>query len=1444
MATTIVPGGSTGSTGSKTTRMIIPRTNKTTTTTFGNNSVAAKSGGGGILQDGAAWEESEDATSSPSRLLDRPLLDPNRSSREKSDVDARFEPRKRRLRRLWNASGSGSSNNNTTSNSNNKQGVSSTSASLSSSAGEAGAGLSRRSSDRRAQGISAQQRPSAPTLFIDRTTRVADPPQQQQKQQQRQQQQQQARTATSRSPGPSASAVPSASPVPRPLGENPKDTGKKCRLIPVPTRRHRNVQLSSSSSSSSHEDPPAASASSSLQGNTASASRTADILSKDLQLLDELERSTRARGVVAPDADAAGASGPSPRKNHPGKRAARIAQFANTNAHRNDSSDRRATVGDRGGHDGGSGGGVCDSDRDVGDDDDDTRSSTSVRSLSDVGEEDGMQPQKPQHHKGTSSLQAVSPARTAATCPTTQDGSGLRSSSSSLHSSSVATSQNNDNNNSSRSHNGSSQGQESSHNSNSNNNNPYVPHHLVDLDTCGDEEAHSKRVREVLRRPFGRNSLGKLARQYCVVVNPPELGPSSNDNNAARSSNQKVWKYRVWVQQPNLKQAKTRQALTTALIDRTLSDFFYLERSLRDEYHGAALIPSLHNYLHQHHHQNPRKNPSAAAATGGRGGAVGTASVPNPPPQPLQDFLADLTNGIRGQGEFYIPPDHVLKSRSLEAFLYKSNLQQGDNDHDVYEYGPSTPGSTGHSTTSTTASSSHRSSRRGGPRTPASRHQQQHLHDAWLQYFFRPIERFCGGVESTTAGFFFLSRADEFSCGDGESTLVTSSPTHNSDPAHAHARGASRGSYPNNSAYMRDGYDEYHQYRGQDSSRNHHAPPYSSSNVIHCELLEAEGALLASYNSLTGSLLEKIQRLDEIEVKASQHWRRLATCLQTIFVAEKDTETVKLDDNVRVKSPFRKIPRAPVESAIQALASCYSSRYSTTYDTLRVMLVAFSSDLDSIPLAMASYRSAMEAESTVRDERDFEEDEDIDRDPSRRNRLVLHETWLRHTLTAFCRSLPIRTSRMAWRYWNTCASQCAALASSATLVSSQTTLDAATSELVHKQLSRHVSESRKDDEKEVDLIGRIVAVNSKREAAGRHDSQHSIHADGGTSGLDSAAIARHTKVLNLARQRLGRWDSQLSLAIMGAVGVTNASLDEAMGRDLKRIRKYAIGLREQLNRCTDCVKALQSMSPRMLVQRKDMLVDMAKLFSGKPQPHPSSQKRSVSPSMAILARAGVDTTDPLGWSAALPNYDPLTASPKKKHHLSVDHIPVGELAVSFLNARDSHMEDLLDGLLQLLKEYYTRVEVIEGYVYMECVGNQMERHFSQQRSTALTAFEKKTDITAALNIANRKRLHKLKEELQEKLVQLGDVSHTVVKETKELHLESKSLKAELHELAIRRLTRARETSTERIVQILSRWAKETENTAATELKALGEAMATLERAIGQESALFYPPKSE
>ena len=66
----------------------------------------------------------------------------------------------------------------------------------------------------------------------------------------------------------------------------------------------------------------------------------------------------------------------------------------------------------------------------------------------------------------------------------------------------------------------------------------------------------------------------------------------------------------------------------------------------------------------------------------------------------------------------------------------------------------------------------------------------------------------------------------------------------------------------------------------------------------------------------------------------------------------------------------------------------------------------------------------------------------------------------------------------------------------------------------------------------------------------------------------------------------------------------------------------------------------------------------------------------------------------------------------------------------------------------------------------------------------------------------------LVEELKAKLEAVGaDVSHTMVKESKEAHLESKALKQELHSLAMRRLTRSRETSTERVIALMTVWAK-------------------------------------
>jgi hypothetical protein len=62
----------------------------------------------------------------------------------------------------------------------------------------------------------------------------------------------------------------------------------------------------------------------------------------------------------------------------------------------------------------------------------------------------------------------------------------------------------------------------------------------------------------------------------------------------------------------------------------------------------------------------------------------------------------------------------------------------------------------------------------------------------------------------------------------------------------------------------------------------------------------------------------------------------------------------------------------------------------------------------------------------------------------------------------------------------------------------------------------------------------------------------------------------------------------------------------------------------------------------------------------------------------------------------------------------------GNFANAYIEGRDSQTDWLLSSLSGLLNDYTARVEVVESFVYMECVGVQLEKHFSQKRTEALT----------------------------------------------------------------------------------------------------------------------------
>eukprot|EP00804_Cyclotella_cryptica_P007782 CCRYP_001391-RC/>CCRYP_001391-RC protein AED:0.05 eAED:0.05 QI:3891/0.8/0.83/1/0.4/0.16/6/351/188 len=161
--------------------------------------------------------------------------------------------------------------------------------------------------------------------------------------------------------------------------------------------------------------------------------------------------------------------------------------------------------------------------------------------------------------------------------------------------------------------------------------------------------------------------------------------------------------------------------------------------------------------------------------------------------------------------------------------------------------------------------------------------------------------------------------------------------------------------------------------------------------------------------------------------------------------------------------------------------------------------------------------------------------------------------------------------------------------------------------------------------------------------------------------------------------------------------------------------------------------------------------------------------------------------------------------------------PMWRGARRYLKKRDYQANILISRVLKLLREYEQRLEGIESFVYMHCVGIQLEKHCSKVRAKALSG------IFSIIFFQIQ--------ELKVKLEALPQVSHTTVIKAKESHLASKTLKSDLHKLANRRFGRAQEVSTERVIAIMSLWAKHEESVAIEEVRAIGEAVQEVELSV-------------
>lgn len=930
------------------------------------------------------------------------------------------------------------------------------------------------------------------------------------------------------------------------------------------------------------------------------------------------------------------------------------------------------------------------------------------------------------------------------------------------------------------------------------------------------------KARAILSRPFSRNSIPHKHGQRNWVV---EVSPAEWDGDQSR------WKYRILLQrrqlQPNSEQTNefdigSATSFTTAFTWRSLADFAWLEEALRAEYHGALLLPLLNIAI---------GTPDLASTQYEVDAAL------------LRDWFGDVLNGIRGHGELVIDQASVdlMSSEALEAFLYRNT-----------------------DPLPIVASAKHMQSQsllpsvstldlpwKDSPETDDQN--SSFVSSLWLKPFnvCATFDTLCAAGTSTSPD-------------DGHEKPRVQHIS--MDLMRAHCSSRALESTP--SLEIQDSFVQYE------------LGELDSSNLaIQPQLVDAESELIESYRRSSLSAMERLRLLKEEESLVAGAWKRFAISLSNLYSYEKEVEGSRVGEAKEGKDnmPYRKLGKGTVDELLRVLARQKLDRSVSSLAIIDSMLRAYVGDLSAVGPSVKSYKEAVsqlshieefpQQTSSQKDHRNegetgwqgtikalygmveitkhdsvqtatttgssCAEGDVLSQRKAFENRVFANERLLRESLTALCRATPIRGSRMAHHFLTAEEVQATLLSSAA--ISLRTKINVADPEILQDIKIRHAQESELDDATEMALVHRLINLGNAKVVETKPVSFPVEIGEGSQSG-HSGTVPPRDRALQIAQDRLGKWDSELALALMEAIGIDDAEVQlEETTRDLRLVRRHAIGLRENLSRCLEALGILKSamlfgqhdsrdstcLSTQSIREaRRDLFDRCSLVFSGlMPDSGKQGQPKSVSPSMSILENAGIPMNDPAGW---LMNATTITKSKGR----------CGSTMRAYMDSRDADAEALFDKLDHQLKEYRVRVETIESFVYMQCVGIQLEKHFSKARANALAAFEKKTDIQTAINIAQRKRLPLLVQELTAKLDAIAPgVTHTTVKESKEAHLLSKTLKGEIGNLALRRFQRAKETAMDRVVSLMTTWANYEEVASSKEQKFLCKAVDEVERSL-------------
>jgi hypothetical protein len=866
---------------------------------------------------------------------------------------------------------------------------------------------------------------------------------------------------------------------------------------------------------------------------------------------------------------------------------------------------------------------------------------------------------------------------------------------------------------------------------------------------------------------------------------------------------------------------------------RTLRDFCLLELALLQEFSGSLLVPVLELYCvlpagDIEEMSKPQNTDHSIPQS--------LQTLLNSPealePELLQWWLTDVIHGIRGDGEVLLnhaTPQQVIFSDSMQIFfsqsrpgevLYKNLSLQGGASTFASEFGKI------NSQTKINATSA-----------------PDALLRSMLSCFSVGVDSNAncntnfGSTNTTTVTDFFPKCA---------SRSIFSTNTHDNIPI------STDDNFVGSSSVAWNEHVGLAHFSTRHGRENYSAPNNS-------DILDVYKVFFESFNSLIPHVQQKIDVLLELESTHGIAWKSFAESLSNLLSFEKvfleskiGTLSSSENKNKLLPKPFKK---NEIDDCIKLLGHHKEERGTLGLQALHIMIESFHTDTRSIPRSLNVYllthqkrvragvvqpsmkntdfnhpsSSAVESAERVKQFvvqkidlvkkqlnlgsetfasttlNEFEEDtcvnsslhESFTKHSPSCNKILADEAMLHSALGRLSQATPIRIARMSWKYFKAEAAQASLLSSAAADLKSK---------LAHSSIENQIHELKEmndekgliDNDVEQKLVERILDLSAS-------DSYLATHRE--------IALEHH-------KEQVGRWDAQFTLTILAATGVADAQVRiEETTRELRFVRNIAIELRKCVDRYAESLETIKratkglgtekanfsetpwpnyphSQPSNLFEARSNFVTVISQMFSASL----ASKSARKTPSNVVFAYAGIDISDPSGWLSALHSNRKAPQAGRKGL--------CGKLAADYFIAKDRETSIFLAKVDQALHKYEERVERIESSVYMHCVGIQLEKHFSKVRADSLAEWEKKTDIIQAITIATRKRLPQLVNELERKLESFDSkVSHTYVKQAKERHLACKNIKAELQELADRRLDQAKESALEIIIGLIRLWAE-------------------------------------